>query len=104
MYTFGDRVTIHDGSWSMTIRGDKLEHAYGTMLMGRVWEVISADMVLPKAEDDFTTERINDLYLKAEDNGQIVFICSSFVKPYVEPVEECPHCKNCYYYKEAARK
>lgn len=77
----GDIVTVHDGSWSLSYRGDgkKIDHTDGIALRGRRWRVLLAGVTLPAAEPYDTAGTPNDTVLcEVEAPEQILFTRSQF--------------------------
>ena len=90
----GDEVNVRDGSYSKVLDSDSnvLKNGYVINLQHRLFNVIAVDGDFPACDlsSRYCTVDRNDIMLKAQDNGEIVFICSRFVSLYEQPVEPEP--------------
>ena len=93
-YRIGSRVEVFDGSYSMTIEGERLRHSCGAELIHREFVVIGRGRDLPVEQNLIGNEKeVNEVILQATDNGQIVFIQDELISPY-EVKRSCETCAN----------
>lgn len=77
----GDIVEVFDGSWSLAVEDNKFRHSFGREMFRRDFEVLYTGLVLPSSDVD----EVNNIIIKAKDNGQIIFTQERFIKPKVKP-------------------
>lgn len=89
----GDKVIVTDGSYSKTIKNNKLVDAWANRpeIRGQHWTVVETNCSFPLEQSFYGQPESyrNDTVIQA-DNGCVVFIHSGFLKP-VDPPHVWEH-------------
>ena len=94
----GDTVRPTDGSWTITAKDGGLKLSYGTAINRRDFIVMATGLNMPPIDYKGAFEKVeypkgnvwlNDLAIKAKDNGEVIFInsrCVKLIPPSPQPV------------------
>ena len=86
----GDKVTVADGSYTLSVSGNELKPDYGTTLQARgVHTIIAVNCVLPSSHKEYAPEG-NDTIIRSS-NGTITLIKQEFLR-LVASGTYCSHC------------
>jgi hypothetical protein len=93
-YKVGDKVRPFDGSWTITTKDGGLKQTHGFCVNKRDFIVTATGICIPPIDykGEFEVVEypkgeiwVNDLAIKAIDNGEVIFINSKLVKLIPEP-------------------